>query len=588
MGLPPSILSACTDMNFVSPTEIQELTIPWLMENDGDLIALAQTGTGKTAAFGFPILSKTDSNRKVIQSLILCPTRELCLQIARDLDEYSKFIPNLKTCAVYGGAPMFKQKEQLNRGSQIVVGTPGRVFDFLKQGVLKLENIQSLVLDEADEMLNMGFKEELFGIMDFCPKDKQTMLFSATMPNDVATLAKTFMANPHRISAGKQNQGAENIEHFYYKVHAKDKYKALKRIADMSPNIYGIIFCRTRNETQEIADKLQHDGYNADALHGDLSQGQRELVMSRFRSKYVRLLVATDVAARGLDVDDLTHIINYNAPTETDVYIHRSGRTGRAGKSGISIIIVHSKEMSQLKAIENRLGREITYAHVPNGREICEIQLLNFIDTVENVEVDETQVNSFLDVVYTKLESLSKEEVIKRFVSVEFNRFLTYYKDALDLDLTRETKVKPLQQHMDYIFAAFKLNIGAQHGLTKRDLMRHVNRLKITAGIEIGHIEIMSDHSIMELDSEYQDQALKLLNKSNYRGQNIVAKVLIPKDDAPDRRRYEKKPSEQPWNRKAESKSTDKPWERKSAKKPSDQPWEKRSRAPKKNYRKDK
>ncbi|MCK9309821.1 MAG: DEAD/DEAH box helicase, partial [Candidatus Cloacimonetes bacterium] len=385
--LPEPLQRAAAALNYVSPTEVQELTIPWLLENDRDLITLAQTGTGKTAAFGFPILSLTDIEKLAVQTLILCPTRELCIQIANDFSDYAKFMPRIKITAVYGGAPIYKQKDALKAGVHIVVGTPGRVFDMIRQGVLKIEHIGILVLDEADEMLNMGFKEDLFSIMSHTPATKQTLLFSATMPSEVDKLAKSFMKNPHHIVAGNEHQGADNISHFFYRVQARDKYLALKRIADMSPKIYGIIFCRTRNETQEIADKLQQDGYSADALHGDLSQGQRELVMGRFRSKFVRLLVATDVAARGLDVDDLTHIINYHAPTEPDIYIHRSGRTGRAGKSGISITIIHSKEISALKAIEKRLGRDIVYTRIPGGREICEKQLFNFIDTVERVEV---------------------------------------------------------------------------------------------------------------------------------------------------------------------------------------------------------
>ncbi|MDP2174244.1 MAG: DEAD/DEAH box helicase [Candidatus Cloacimonadaceae bacterium] len=522
--LPEPLQRAAADLNYEHPTPIQDQTIEWLLENETDLIALAQTGTGKTAAFGFPTLSQTDIEKSAVQTIVLCPTRELCIQITKDLQSYAKYMPRIKITAVYGGAPMQKQKDALKAGVQIVVGTPGRVADMIRQGVLKLEHINRLILDEADEMLNMGFQEELSEIMSHTPAEKQTMLFSATMPKEVAGLAKAFMKEPHRISVGNQNQGAENILHFYYKVQARDKYLALKRIADMSPNIYGIIFCRTRNETQEIADKLQHDGYNADALHGDLSQGQRELVMSRFRSKFVRLLVATDVAARGLDVDDLTHIINFSAPTEPDIYIHRSGRTGRAGKSGISLTIIHSKEIGLLKAMERRLGREIVWSKVPGGREICEKQLFHFIDTVERIEVDNAQIDSFLPNVYKKLSWLTREELIQRFVSVEFNRFLNYYKDTKDLDHSGEATAKT--EKKDVAFKTFRLGIGYVSQVTKRDLMRYINQLKVSRSIEIGQIDILSDHTLIDLDAEYEAQLLKAFSRNKYQGIPVSAEVV--------------------------------------------------------------
>lgn len=524
--LPEPLLRAAADLKYETPTPIQAQVIPWLLENDADLIALAQTGTGKTAAFGFPVLSQTDIEKLVVQAIILCPTRELCLQIGHDLQSFSKYMPRIRSTVVYGGAPIYKQKEALQSGVHIVVGTPGRVNDFIRQGVLKLDTVNRLVLDEADEMLNMGFKEDLFEIMKHTPAQKQTLLFSATMPKEVAKLAQTFMTDPHQITAGNQNQGADNIQHYYYKVHARDKYKALKRIADMSPKIYGIIFCRTRNETQEIADKLQHDGYNADALHGDLSQGQRELVMSRFRSKYVQLLVATDVAARGLDVDDLTHIINYSAPTEPDIYIHRSGRTGRAGKSGISLTIIHSKEIAALKAMEKRLGREIIPAKVPGGREICEKQLFHFIDTVERIEVDNAQIDSFLPNVYKKLSWLSREELIQRFVSVEFNRFLNYYKDASDLDFGPEQASR--EEKKSFVFKTFKLSLGYAQNLTKRELMRYINQLKVTRSIEIGQIDIFPDFCLVELDAEYAEQLLKAFARHKYKGIPVNAALGEP------------------------------------------------------------
>jgi ATP-dependent RNA helicase DeaD len=529
MVLPDAIHKAAKDLNYITPTPIQQEAIPWLLENDTDLIGLAQTGTGKTAAFGIPVLTKTDSTRNVVQTIILCPTRELCVQIAKDFESFSKYMPAIRTCAVYGGAPIYTQKEALKKGVQIVVGTPGRVMDMIRQKVLKLENVQRLILDEADEMLNMGFKDDIFEIMSHTPAQKQTLLFSATMPKDVVIITKTFMKDPYRIAVGNQEQGVANIKHFYYKVHAKDKYAALKRIADVYPKIYGIVFCKTRTETQEIADKLQHDGYNADALHGDLSQNQRDLVMSRFRSKYVQLLIATDVAARGLDVDDLTHIINYQPPMEADIYIHRSGRTGRAGKSGISITIVNPREMPQLKAMEKRLGREIALAHIPTGREICEKQLYNLIDNMEQIQVDDEQIDPFLENVYKKLSWLSREELIKRFVSVEFNRFLTYYKDASDLDFVPEIqKLKPREKR-DIEFSNFALNIGYEDNLTKRELMKLINRLNVARGIEIGRIDIADRDTIVELDSYYAPQLLRALNKAKFSGIPVQAKLLEEK-----------------------------------------------------------
>lgn len=536
LTLPEPILRAAKDLGFEHPTPVQELTIPWVMDHEEDLIALAQTGTGKTAAFGFPILAQTDIEVNSVQTIILCPTRELCLQITKDLIAYAKYMPRVKIVAVYGGAPIYKQKEALNAGAHIVVGTPGRVNDMIRQKVLHLERVTQLVLDEADEMLNMGFKDELFEIMSHTPASKQTMLFSATMPKEVEHLANSFMKDATRMSAGGEDKGAENIEHFFYKVQAKDKYLALKRIADMSPKIYGIIFCRTRNETQDIANKLQQDGYNADALHGDLSQPQRELVMQRFRSKYVQLLVATDVAARGLDVDDLTHIINYHIPTDPDIYIHRSGRTGRAGKSGISISIMNHKEAGALKAVEKRLGREISWQKVPGGREICEKQLFHFIDNVERVEINEEQIGSFLNSVYKKLSWMTREELIQRFVSVEFNRFLDYYKNMPDLDNSAPQKKAPREDKANFTFTTFRLNLGHSMGLTKRELMRYINQLKVGRGIEIGQINIFGDYCLVDLDARYQSELLQAFSKVKYNN-GVTVEAVIGKQSKPESNR---------------------------------------------------
>ena len=542
LALAQPLLRAAADLGFEKPTPIQADVIPWLLDNDGDLIALAQTGTGKTAAFGFPVLSATNIEATQPQTLILCPTRELCLQIYSDFQDYAKYMPRVKSVAVYGGAALLPQKKALQAGTQIVIGTPGRVQDFIRQGVLKLERVEFLVLDEADEMLNMGFKEDLFSIMEHTPKDKQTMLFSATMPSEVSKLASTFMKNPHQVSVAHSERGAQNILHFYYKVQARDKYLALKRIADMNPEIYGIVFCRTRNETQDIADKLQQDGYNADALHGDLSQAQRELVMNRFRTRYVRLLVATDVAARGLDVDDLTHIINYHLPTDPDIYIHRSGRTGRAGKHGIALSIIHSKEFNELKAIEKRLGRDIEFSKVPDGQAICEKQLFNFIDTVEKVEVEAEQIEPFLRNVYKKLGWMTREELIQRFVSVEFNRFLSYYKDAGDLNYSEERVSKARKGNVSFL--TFRLGIGYVNDLNKRDLMRYINGLRVTRGIEIGQINIFETHCFVELDAEYESQLLKAFARNNYRGVPVEAQVS-------EKRRPERQKPDRTWKKKA-------------------------------------
>ncbi len=550
MVLSDELQKAIADLNFITPTPVQEESIPWLLEHDTDLIAQAQTGTGKTAAFGLPVLSKTNVKNNVVQTLILCPTRELCIQITKDFESFAKYMPKVKICPVYGGAPIQRQKDQLRGGVHIVVGTPGRVFDMLRQKVLHLENLDRLILDEADEMLNMGFKEEIFSIMSHTPEQKQVLLFSATMPKEVVEITKTFMTKPHRIAVGRQDQGADNIKHIYYKVHAKDKYRALKRIADINPKIYGIVFCKTRIETQEIADKLQHDGYSADALHGDLSQVQRDTVMNRFRNKYVQLLVATDVAARGLDVDDLTHIINYQPPMDPDIYIHRSGRTGRAGKSGTSVTIVHVKELSQMKTMERRLGREIVLERVPTGKEICQKQLYNLIDTMENIEVNDEQIDELMDNIYKKLSWLSREELIKRFVSVEFNRFLEYYKDATDLDVVTDGSSKGgLRPNMNergrhdkknVVFSTFQLNIGYKADLTKRELLKFINRLHVAHGIEIGHIDIAADQSTVELDSDYNQALLGALNKAKYMGTPIQAKIIEKRKEKyfkPDRKR---------------------------------------------------
>ncbi len=434
LGLSPDLLQGIEELGFKNPTPIQEKIIPVIFETNNDIVGLAQTGTGKTAAFGFPLIEQIDIKSNIVQALILAPTRELCIQITKDLQNYSKFKKGLQVVSVYGGASIENQIKELKRGAHIIAATPGRMLDLIKRKVANISNIQTIVLDEADEMLNMGFRDELDNILEKTPVNKRTLLFSATMPKEVARIATNYMHDPIEITVGKQNAGAENVRHIYYQVHARDRYLALKRIADFNPEIYGIVFCRTRMETKEVADKLIKDGYNADALHGDLSQAQRDQVMKRFRERSMQMLVATDVAARGIDVSDITHIINYNLPDELDVYTHRSGRTGRADKSGISISIVNFREKSKIPQIERIIQKKFEKMPVPNGAEICKKQLFKLIDRMENVEVDETQIAPFMETVNKKLEWLDKEQIIKRFVSLEFNRFLEYYKNARDLN----------------------------------------------------------------------------------------------------------------------------------------------------------
>ncbi len=412
-GLHENIVKAIREINFITPTPIQKQVIPFLLSSHQDLVALAQTGTGKTAAFGLPILQQLSSqSNKSIQCIILSPTRELCVQISKDLLNYSKYLQQINIVSVYGGASVENQIKEIRRGADIVVGTPGRVLDLVKRKILKLQDIKWLVLDEADEMLNMGFKEDLDQILETTSKQRQTLLFSATMPDEILRIANLYMKQPHEISVGKKNAGVENIEHFYYVVAAKDRYLALKRIVDINPDIYGIVFCRTRKETQEVAQKLIEDGYDADALHGDLSQAQLDHVMQKFRNAHLQLLVATDVAARGLDVNNLSHIINYNLPDENEVYIHRSGRTGRAGKNGECISIVHSKELHKIREIEKQLKLPIKQKPVPSGNEVCKVQLLSIIDKIKKTKTIDNQIVDFLGLIFDRLNGFDREELI--------------------------------------------------------------------------------------------------------------------------------------------------------------------------------
>jgi ATP-dependent RNA helicase DeaD len=542
LNLNSDLIEAISDLGFEKPTQIQELVIPVLLESERDLVGLAQTGTGKTAAFGLPMIQKTDTSSKQTQGLILSPTRELCIQIAKDLKSYSTNNKSLRVTAVYGGSSIETQIAELKRGSHIVVGTPGRTLDLIKRKRLNVGKIATVVLDEADEMLSMGFKEDLNSILEGTPDSKQTLLFSATMPAEIAKIAKKFMNDPVELSAGTKNIGAENVDHIYYEVQARDRYEALKRIADINPKIYGIIFCRTRRETKEIADKLIQDGYNADALHGDLSQAQRDSVMNKFRSKHLQLLVATDVAARGLDVVDLTHVINYNLPDENEVYIHRSGRTGRAGKSGISLSILHMREKHKLRSVEKIVGRKFKKELVPSGKEICAKQLYNLVDKVENVEIDESQISPFIDAIYKKLEWLSREDLIKKFVSVEFNRFLSYYKVAKDLNKIDKSREETGRNKRDkgekrekrgigseVGFTRFFINAGSSTNLNPASLIGLINQYTRERNIDIGRIEIMKNFSFFEVDSSFEKNILSSFGNAEYHNIPLVIEVANPK-----------------------------------------------------------
>ncbi len=537
-----NILSAIKELGFENPTPIQEKTIPHLLNTDKDLVGLAQTGTGKTAAFGLPVLQQVNPDNKYTQCIILSPTRELCIQISKDMMNYAKYMPGVRVTAVYGGASIENQIRDLKKGSHVIAGTPGRVLDLLKRKVLKINQIKFLVLDEADEMLNMGFKEDMDAILETTPKDKQTLLFSATMPKEIRQIASNYMNNPDEISVGTKNSGSTDVEHFYYLVQAKNRYLALKRIADMNPNVYGIVFCRTRRETQEIADKLIQDGYNADSLHGDLSQAQRDHVMHRFRTKVLQILVATDVAARGIDVNDLSHIINYNLPDEREVYIHRSGRTGRAGRKGISVSIIHSKEMHKIREIEKILKRPITKKDVPGGAEICMKQLMGMVDRVEKIETIDNQIEEFLPAINEKLGEFSREELIKRFVSVQFNRFLKYYKNAPDLNAKAKDRDSRddrgdrdgrsgRKNNSNYKFTKFFLTLGSKDDLTKMKLMDLINNNDALAGAEIGKIEVLKSFTFFEVDSAKEQEVLQAFNNRRYQGKRL--KIEIKKSEGP-------------------------------------------------------
>ena len=540
IGVAKDLCKGINEMGFINPTEVQEQSIPFLLLENRDLISLAQTGTGKTAAFGLPVIQKTELKNKYVQSIILCPTRELCIQICKDLETYSKYVSGIKILAVYGGTNIDTQIKSLNKGVHIVVGTPGRTKDLIKRKVLKLELVDKVVLDEADEMLSMGFKDDLDFILERTRDDRQTMLFSATISKEVKSISKRYMSDAKEISVSKINSGAKNIEHHIYNVSSRNKYEALKRIADFNPNIYGIVFCRTKRHTKDIANKFMAEGYNADAIHGDLSQNQRDEVMQRFRNKSLQILIATDVAARGLDVDDITHVINYSLPDDPEVYIHRSGRTARAGKSGISIAISNESERRKIKSIEKKGGIKFVNKDVPTGVEICSNQLYKMIDKIQNVEVDEKQIKPFLKDIYQKLEWLDRDELIKRFVSVEFNRFLNYYKEANKLQSKRSKKSEKKRGNKKSM-TGFSINIGRKHRATPIDIISIINRALKSNDIEIGKIELNRYQSFFEIDKDFADELTSNIKKIDFRGNDIVLGTSIDLDEERPRRREERR-----------------------------------------------
>jgi len=562
-GLNDELVKAVTELGFESPTPIQAKAIPILLDSDRDLVALAQTGTGKTAAFGLPALHKIDTNSRDTQVIILCPTRELAIQITRDLESYAKYARQIKIMAAYGGTSIEPQLRALRNGVHVLVGTPGRTRDLLKRKKLRLDAIQTVILDEADEMLTMGFKEELDAILSQTPEEKQTLLFSATISNEVSRIAKQYMTDAEEISVARVNAGASTVEHWYYYVMARDKYETLKRIADVNPDIYGIVFCRTRRETQDIAARLMSDGYNADVLNGDLSQAQRDEVMNRFRTRHLQILVATDVAARGLDVTDLTHVINYNLPDDPEVYVHRSGRTGRAGKSGISIAIIHSREKRKMRDAERKGGIKFQRKSVPTGREICQVQLMKVIDKIQEVEVNEKEIGPFLPDIYAKLEDMDREELIRRFVSTEFNRFLEYYKTARNLDGNEDSSrgrkdrserrsdrgrdrrannrsnreqserrikndsEKPFRPTRTSVrnakFAKVVVSMGSNQKMHPARLIGLINNTLDSSDATIGRINIQDKVSYFEIEKEYADKLIQGLRGQVVDGQKLMA-----------------------------------------------------------------
>src|SRR5690554_491709 len=528
LGLRSQVVKAVTDMGFEQPTPIQTEAIPHLLKAKSDFVGLAQTGTGKTAAFGLPLVNRITENKKSPVGLIICPTRELCLQIAKDIENYAKYDP-IKVEAVYGGSDIVRQIKKLRDGVAIVVATPGRLVDLIKRKAIRLEEVEVVVLDEADEMLNMGFKEDLDLILDQTPVEKSTWLFSATMPNEVAKIAKMYMTDPLEVSIGNKNEANANIQHIYFSIKEKDRYEALKRLIDFNPKIFGLVFCRTRIETQQVAEKLGKDGYNAEALHGDLSQAQRDRVMARFRSRSIQLLVATDVAARGIDVDDISHVINYNLPDEVENYTHRSGRTARAGNTGESIVLINTREKYKINQIEKIIGQKFTFGVIPEPEVICALQLESMIDRVKKTTVNEDAIAPFIPHILEDLKDFSKEDVVKMFVSDEFNRFLDYYKKAGNLNAKPEAggerdsgrPSRGRREGTDEGKQRFFVSLGTKDGLNAGALLRLLCDNTGLNSSAIGRIDLMPAFSFFDADKDQTEMILRKMEDASYEGKNM-------------------------------------------------------------------
>lgn len=536
LGICDEILKAITELGYENPMPVQEQVIPHLLNEETDLVALAQTGTGKTAAFGLPVIQRIDLSLCKPQALILSPTRELCLQIASDLTDYSQYVSGLRILPVYGGSSIESQIKTLKKGVHIIVATPGRLVDLIERRTVQLDHVSTVIMDEADEMLNMGFLDSINAILSKVPQERKMLLFSATMPKEIEQIARTYMHEPKEVVVGSRNEGAENVRHVYYMVHAKDKYPALKRIADYYPNIYGIIFCRTRRETQEIADQLIADGYNADSLHGELSQAQRDAVMQKFRLRNLQLLVATDVAARGLDVTDLTHVINYGLPDDTESYTHRSGRTGRAGKTGTSIAIINLREKGKMREIERIIGKKFIAGEMPTGKQICEKQLLKVIDDLEKVKVNEEEIADFMTDIYRKLDWLSKEDLIKRMVSHEFNRFLDYYRGRDEIETATgsergarsgergDRNDRRSSRKAEPGFTRLFINLGKMDNFFPNELISLLNN-NTRGRVELGRIDLMQKFSFFEVEEKEATNVVKALNRASWNGRKVSVEV---------------------------------------------------------------
>ncbi len=550
-GLNPALLRAIKELGFENPMPIQEKAIPALLESDVDFVGLAQTGTGKTAAFGLPLLNKIDAEQRCVQALILCPTRELCLQITRDLRNYARYIPEILIVPVYGGASIELQFKDLAKKPQIIVATPGRLRDMIRRNRVDFGNVKAMVLDEADEMLNMGFQEEVDDILEYMPKEgRHTMLFSATMPKEVEAILNKYMTNPVKVAVGERNSGTANVDHIYYMMAAKDRYSVLKRIIDYTPSIYGIVFCRTKLETQEIADNLIQDGYNAAALHGDLSQGMRDNVMDHFRKRSLQLLVATDVAARGIDVKELTHIINYNLPDDIETYVHRSGRTGRADKRGICLSLINLREKSKIKRIEKIVGRPFDKGMIPTGKEVCEKQLFNHIDRIEHVDINREEIDDYLPVVFRKLDWMSREELITRMVALNFNRFLDYYKDAVDLNVNERDEKKDKKErkkereHKDETMKRLYFGMGKNDHILPQKIIGKINDVTRSKNIPIGRIDLYPDFSYVDVEESFVPLILDCFADPHNNPRGIVVEVAKEQPERKKANGGEKKPVE--------------------------------------------